>query len=196
MALDPRAVEEIARELTRELLAVRVHGAAPLDPHLRQRRKDIGRGRAKPCAMITEILISDLADGTPLARVEQWPLRLLGMLRAFRPSREPRSLPELQELETRADARLDLAQLRIAGDHSLSALAELETAALEYAAVHTELLERVRIDRLGTVVVGRISNRQETRQAETKAPRQVALTGTQTFEAARHRQTAVRAAGR
>jgi len=102
--------------------------AAPADAGVAQLRKDLTRGRSRPCELVMRVLLADQADGVPTEALLAVPALVERVLRANAPetiAAPPRPLAELHPIETAHDNALDAAQWRQAIEGSPEALRAL-----------------------------------------------------------------------
>ena len=125
--------DQIAAELLAATLGARPRSyGAPSVEGVSMLRRDLDRERSIPWKLLCRVKIADVIDGVPLERVLADVRILEAALRANARTQRPASLRPLtllQQAETKHDARLDAAQMRLAYDQSPEALRELVEAA-------------------------------------------------------------------
>ena len=119
------AIEQLADELRATLLAGRTAvRQAPADPYVVQLRKDVQRGRTRPCAMILTLLAADLADGASFDDVAAFPRQLLSMLEVLAepdpaaPGDLHTEIDRALQDETIAEGAANCAELELSRDKS------------------------------------------------------------------------------
>jgi hypothetical protein len=121
------------------------HTIAPSDPGVAQILKDMGQGGSKEYARLYRVALCNLKDGVPLDQVEKPILLLLAAIRAEASTRTDRPISPLMRDETRCQAKLDLAQLKLAeSPESIEAHEAVLAEHAQYARPFNELGETVR----------------------------------------------------
>lgn len=106
--------EQVAADLTSDLLGIRDIRPAPDDSHVAMLRRDIARGRSQCVVHIIDVLYADGGDGIPLERLLRFPRLLSTYIEADFGTFKARGLPELQGHETEWSTNLDRIQMAVA----------------------------------------------------------------------------------
>jgi hypothetical protein len=144
-----RAAAEVREALT--ITARQSLKSDPQDPALRQLAKDVRGGRLRPCQHLLMLVFAAIDDEAPIDDVLELPRRLEGLIRARYGIAPRRTLREICVAETRAQAPLDILEMRVGSAPTDSELVDLERAALKHIELLHELLAAVQLHRYGFV---------------------------------------------
>jgi hypothetical protein len=116
----------------------------PSDPRAQQIRKHMQQGLAAPVRHLLTVSACDLADGVPLATVLAPYRQMIAYLELCADPTAPRDLSVLLRAETRAQGRLDLAQLKmLTAPNDRDVLADVAKASAEYETAHDAVRRHV-----------------------------------------------------
>lgn len=150
----------LATRITRALLDGRrkwLHAKTPRSRYVRDVRVGISCGRSRPVEKLLAVSLADVQDGVPLAVATKPYQDIIDALTATSAAREARPLAALPLLvsETRAQAALDEAQLRLAASPTdAAAMDEVLARDAEYRAAEDRYATAVRLQRAALQLAG------------------------------------------
>lgn len=144
VALDEYTADVLGLLLSQREILPRAANGKPIaasDAYAAHVLKDMGVGKSQEIRRMLAVMITNLRDGVPPTIVRNWLRRIEAIIDVESGQYRPRSLVAMCRRETREQALVDLAQLRVVQDeHDLDALLHIEGELSSYLAIAQEMM--------------------------------------------------------